>query len=114
MAPLADGSRRKKQNVRKALHPYSGVYIRSYVDRDPFNDRRANPSTGDERFEKRNRDRRKQKRLLLEESFTYVHRGRILDQDVNLRVAHAQVQAQAAEKRARALAPAPDTIIPKP
>ena len=100
--------------IRKALHPHSGVFIRSYVHRDPFNDRRATPLSGDERFEKRSRDRRKQKRLLLEESFTYVHRGRILDQDVNLRVAHAQVQAQAAEKRARALAPAPDTIIPKP
>ena len=94
--------------IRKALHPHSGVYIRSYVDRDPFNDRRANPSTGDERFEKRNRDRRKQKRLLLEESFTYVERGRILDQDVNLKAADAQTQAT--DQRVRA----PETVITKP
>ena len=100
--------------IRAALHPHSGVFIRSYVHRDPFNDRRATPLSGDERFEKRRRDRRKQQRMLLEESFTYVERGRILNEDVDLKAAFAQVQAQAAEKRAGALAPAPDTIIPKP
>ena len=96
--------------IRKALHPHSGVFIRSYVHRDPFNDRRASPLSGDERFEKRRRDRRKQQRVLLEESFTYVDHGRILDQDVNLKTAHDQAESSASEMRVCA----PDTVIPKP
>ncbi len=96
--------------IRKAMHPHNGVYIRSYVHRDPFNDRRAKPSMGDERFEKRSRDRRKQKRILLEESFSYVERGRILDQDVDLKAAHTQAPDSATGKRSSA----PETLITKP
>ncbi|MCV2216239.1 MraY family glycosyltransferase [Thauera sp. Sel9] len=66
--------------IRKALHPYNGVYIRSYVHRDPFNDRRINQD--EPAVEMRARSRRQRKRELLEESFTYVDHGRILDQDV--------------------------------
>ncbi|MFT3758277.1 MraY family glycosyltransferase [Thauera sp.] len=66
--------------IREAMHPYNGVYIRSYVHRDPFNDRRINQ--GEPAVEMRSRSRRQRKRELLEESFTYVDHGQILDQDV--------------------------------
>ncbi|ENO85872.1 MraY family glycosyltransferase [Thauera linaloolentis] len=87
--------------IRKALHPHSGVYVRGYVHRDPFNDRRINP--GEPAVEMRTRDRRQRKRVLLEESFTYVDRGRILDQDV-----HHQDAASEGPQRA------PDTLIAEP
>ncbi len=102
--------------IRKAMHPHNGVYIRSYVHRDPLNDRRLKQAEGkqakrwpgqlDSVLEMRTRDRRNQRRILLEESFTYVERGRILDQDIH--------QESANDHTAQKLSHAPDTGIAKP
>ena len=91
--------------IRKALHPHSGVYIRSYVHRDPLADRRSNKDQDEAQFGLRKRDRRKQKRTLLEESFTYVDGGRILDQDVHHKAAGAPIDN---------LSRAPETLTTKP
>lgn len=67
--------------IRRAVRPIEGVYVRGYVHRDKLNDPRVNavPIANDQRT----RERRSDDCALIEESFTYVRDGRIVEQQIN-------------------------------
>ncbi len=67
--------------IRRATRPLKSVYVRSYVHRDPHNERRASPR--DVAHDRRSTERRIADCVLVEESFTYVRNGRIVDQQIN-------------------------------
>ncbi|GAB1458693.1 hypothetical protein MASR2M50_04670 [Thauera sp.] len=67
--------------IRRAARPLKSIYVRSYVHRDPHNERRASPR--DVAHDRRSTERRIADCVLVEESFTYVRNGRIVDQQIN-------------------------------
>lgn len=67
--------------LKRAVKPGSGAVVRAYVHRDPANDRRAENRTPF--HEARRGERRVGLCVQLEESFTYVQDGRIVEQEVN-------------------------------
>ena len=67
--------------LKRAVKPGSGPIVRAYVHRDPANDRRAENRTPF--HEARRGERRVGLCVQLEESFTYVQDGRIVEQEVN-------------------------------
>lgn len=67
--------------IRRAARPLDNIYVRSYVHRDPHNERRVSPR--DVAHDRRAAERRVADCMLVEESFTYVRDGRIVDQQIN-------------------------------
>ena len=67
--------------IRRASRPVKGIYVRSYVQRDPHNERRnqSHPVDRDRRLA----ERRRADCALVEESYTYVRNGRIVDQQIH-------------------------------
>ena len=67
--------------IRRAARPVKGIYVRSYVQRDPHNERRnqLHPVDRDRRLA----ERRRADCALVEESYTYVRNGRIVDQQIH-------------------------------
>ena len=67
--------------IRRAARPLDNIYVRSYVHRDPHNERRHQSRPVD--HDRRVAERRLADCVLVEESFTYVRNGRIVDQQIN-------------------------------
>lgn len=67
--------------IRRAVRPLDGVYVRNYVHRDPHNDHRTIVVPVEQ--ERRMGERRRVDCALVEESFTYVRDGRIIEQRIN-------------------------------
>lgn len=66
--------------LQRVMTPDRDAFVRAYVHRDPSNERRAEQRTPVS--DQRRRERRVGLCVLLEESFTYVQDGRIVDQQV--------------------------------
>jgi len=96
IAPLAYQSLYMRL-LQRVMRPDRNAFVRGYVTRDPANERRAEHRTP--HADERRGERRVGRCELLEESFTYVQNGRIVDEQVNQR-AHPQGHNDAAAPRA--------------
>lgn len=67
--------------IRRAARPLKGLYVRAYVHRDPHNERRVAIRLID--LDRRQSERRIADCTLVEESYTYVRDGRIVEQQID-------------------------------
>ncbi|CAM5353499.1 MraY family glycosyltransferase [Thauera mechernichensis] len=82
VAPLAYQSLYMRL-LQRVMRPDRNAFVRGYVTRDPANERRAEHRTP--HADERRGERRVGRCELVEESFTYVQNGRIVDEQVHQR-----------------------------